>query len=74
MLDLRQRAEEIVKEVSRGRSMTLTYRGRPAIRLEPLRNSTTGAKGDAFYQLPALATRRGAPLDNREIDEILYGS
>ena len=73
MLDLRQRAETIVGEVSRGETLLLTYRGRPVVRLEPIRANTVDAN-DAFYQLATLAERKGKSLTNREIDAIVYGT
>ncbi len=71
MLDLRQRAEKIVGEVSRGETLVLTYRGRPVVRLEPIRAATVDAD-DAFYQIAKLADRKGKSLSNQEIDAIVY--
>jgi antitoxin (DNA-binding transcriptional repressor) of toxin-antitoxin stability system len=73
MLDLRQQAEKIVGDVSRGEALVLTYRGRPVIRLEPIRLETVDAS-DAFYQLAELADRKGRSLTNREMDAIVYGT
>jgi antitoxin (DNA-binding transcriptional repressor) of toxin-antitoxin stability system len=73
MLDLRQRAETIIGEVKRGQTMVLTYRGRPALRLEPIRPDTA-AQDDPFYRLADLADTRGRSLTNGEIDDIVYGS
>jgi prevent-host-death family protein len=74
MLDLRQRAEKIVEQVRRGESLVLTYRGRPAVRLEPIRPANAVTDDDPFYRLPTLADRRQGGLSNREIDEIVYGA
>jgi prevent-host-death family protein len=73
MLDLRRRAEAIVEEVQRGQTLVLTYRGRPVMRLEPVR-SLTAEEDDPFYRLADLADRKGASLSNSEIDEIVYGT
>ena len=73
MLDLRQQAEKIVGDVTRGETLVLTYRGRPVVRLEPIREKTVDA-GDAFYKLAELADRKGKSLTNREIDAIVYGT
>ena len=73
MLDLRQQAEKIVGDVKRGETLVLTYRGRPVVRLEPIREQTVDA-GDAFYKLAGLADRKGKSLTNREIDAIVYGT
>jgi antitoxin (DNA-binding transcriptional repressor) of toxin-antitoxin stability system len=73
MLDLRQQAEKIVGDVTRGETLVLTYRGRPVVRLEPIRAETVDAD-DAFYKLAELADRKGKSLTNREIDAIVYGT
>ena len=73
MLDLRRRAEAIVRAVQRGQRMVLTYRGRPVLRLEPVEPEPT-SEDDAFYSLADLADRRGNALTNEQIDKILYGS
>ena len=73
VLSFRLRASEILDEVRRGRRMVLTYRGRPAIRLEPISDSAT-LEGDPFYRLADLAETGARGLSNEEIDEILYGS
>ncbi len=64
--------KEIVEQVRAGRAVVLTYRGRPALRLEPIRPATVEAN-DPFYRLGELAKRRGASLTNRQIDDIVYG-
>jgi len=72
MLDLRIHAKEILERVRAGRPIVLTYRGRPALRLEPLRPSTIDAE-DPFYRLTQLSKRRGPNLSNSEIDKVVYG-
>ena len=72
MLDLRERAEEIVKAVQRGRRLILTYRGRPVMRLEPI-GATQSRGDDAFYRLAEIGVAKGKTLSNREIDDIVYG-
>jgi prevent-host-death family protein len=76
MLEFRQRAAAIVERVRRGQSVVLTYRGRPAVRLEPVRDEQV-PQDDAFYRLSELAEAAAggssAPIDNREIDRIVYG-
>lgn len=73
MLDLRQQAEKIVGDVTRGETLVLTYRGRPVVRLEPIRAEGVDAD-DAFYKLAELADRKGKSITNREIDAIVYGT
>src|SRR5207248_1911926 len=57
MLDLRRRAEAIVRAVQGGQRMVLTYRGRPVMRLEPVEPAPAPSDDD-FYKLPELADRR----------------
>jgi prevent-host-death family protein len=72
MLDLRQRAEEIIAQVQKGQRLILTRRGKPVARLEPfVPPSVTG--DDPFYAIDELAVEGGEPLSNRQIDEIVYG-
>jgi len=73
MLELREDAERIVDAVRRGQRMVLTYRGRPAMRLEPISSQST-RDDDAFYQLADLADHRGDSLSNEEIDRVVYGT
>jgi antitoxin (DNA-binding transcriptional repressor) of toxin-antitoxin stability system len=72
MLDLRAHAKKIVGQVLAGQSIVLTYRGRPALRLEPILPQTVEAD-DPFYRLTDLSKRRGPSLTNQEIDDIVYG-
>ena len=71
MLEFRKDAEKIIRNVQRGQSVMLLYRGKPAIRLEPVHEEIQEA--DAFYSLTKLATD-GESLTDREIDRTLYGS
>ena len=72
MLEFRQHAQQIVRRVRQGQSVILTYRGRPAARLEPL--TDVGAQADdRFYRLADLADGAGESLSNREVDEAVYG-
>jgi prevent-host-death family protein len=71
MVDLRTRAEEIVRSVRRGERLILTYRGKPAVRLEPF-DAPEAAANDPFYRLAEKAERRGRSLNNNEIDAIVY--
>jgi prevent-host-death family protein len=71
MVDLRQRAEEIVDQVRRGQSLVLTYRGKAVVRLEPIRVDKAPAD-DLFYRITELAEEHGNSLTNEEIDAIVY--
>lgn len=73
MVDLRQNAERIIEQVRRGEAMVLTYRGQPAIRLEPLAEAEVRAD-DPFYALNQLADSHGKALTNRQMDKLIYGT
>jgi len=69
MLEFRKDAEKIIRQVERGQSMVLTYRGRPAIRLEPVQEEYD--EDDPFFKLIGVA-EDGGGLTNEEIDAIVY--
>jgi prevent-host-death family protein len=74
MLEFRKRAGAILERVRQGQSVVLTYRGEPAVRLEPIRSERPNAS-DAFYRLSELGA--GGTLEespnNDEIDRLVYG-
>ncbi len=72
MLEMRKDPVKIIEQVRAGRRLLLTYRGRPAIRLEPLTEGVARGE-DAFLHLADHAVKVGA-LTNDQIDEVLYGS
>lgn len=82
MLELRQHAEAVVADLRRGVTLTLTYRGQPLARLEPIRPAAEeiGADDPLFTlgdlagvaEDPALAAGNAA-LSNADIDRVLYG-
>jgi prevent-host-death family protein len=74
MLDLRQRAAEIIQEVARGRAMVLTYRGKPTVRLEPIRPPKKRRRVDPFYTLGEIAADGGESMTNEEMDKAIYGA
>jgi prevent-host-death family protein len=71
MLDFRRDAERIIAQVQKGERLILTRRGKPVARLEPIGDEGFDAD-DPFYTLCQLAEPAGS-LNNRQIDEILYG-
>lgn len=72
MLELRRDADAVLKRVQSGERLLLTYRGRPAARLEPVRMATPGAD-DPFYRLTEAASATGGNLSNATIDRVVYG-
>ena len=73
MLKFRNDAEAILKQVGRGQSFVLTYRGKPVAKLEPLAEQEISAD-DPVYRLSELATSKGESLSNQEMDRLIYGT
>ncbi len=71
ILQFRRQAEAIIRKVRQGKRLILTYRGKPVLRLEPIREQPVGP-GDSFYALGELAVADGETLSNEEIDQIVY--
>ena len=61
-------AEAVIRQ---GQRMILTYRGKPVLRLEPIREQAA-APDDPFYLLGRLASRDADALTNEEIDKVIY--
>jgi antitoxin (DNA-binding transcriptional repressor) of toxin-antitoxin stability system len=72
MLDFRKRADSVLRQIGKGQSFVLTYRGKPVARLEPFRREAIDAE-DPIYRLAELASDAAGPLTNAQIDQILYG-
>jgi antitoxin (DNA-binding transcriptional repressor) of toxin-antitoxin stability system len=73
VLEFRRNAAAVIRKLRQGKRLIMTYRGKPVMRLEPIRASAPDAD-DRFYQIAQLATRRGQSLTNKEIDQIVYDS
>lgn len=71
MLEMRKDPVKIIEQVRAGRPLLLTYRGKPAIRLEPVVENVA-VEEDAFLHLADHAVKVGS-LTNVQIDEVLYG-
>ena len=72
MLEFRRDAEAVIRKVQQGQRLFLTYRGKPVMRLEPVRDQEL-TSDDPFYSLALLAASGGESLSNDEIDETVYG-
>jgi prevent-host-death family protein len=73
MLKFRREADAVLKQVGKGQSFVLTYRGKPVARLEPIAAPKV-TEDDPIYRLHQLASPTAQPLTNAEIDRIVYGS
>jgi prevent-host-death family protein len=63
--------ERVLRAVKTGRSLTLTYRGKPLARIVPLKDEQALAEDDPIFRLDELAEPIG-PLTNVEIDALVY--
>jgi prevent-host-death family protein len=73
ILEFRRHAGSVIRKVRQGKRLLLTYRGKPVMRLEPIRESKI-SPDDPFYAITQLATAKGQSLTNEEIDQIVYES
>ncbi len=80
MLEFRRDAEGVIRKVQEGKGMVLTYRGKPVLKLEPIRpNGTTeNSTKKSLLSLCELGERLVPPgpqvaLTNDEIDRLVYG-
>ena len=75
MLEFRKDAEGILRRVAKGERFLLSYRGRPAARLEPVGPGRAGADAnDPFLTIGkrAVASPKGKTR-HADIDRIIYG-
>ena len=71
MLDLRKNARKIIRLSQQGQRMTVTYRGKPVMKIEPVKPEiNTG--DDPFYNLSNIADTRAGSLSNEAMDKIIY--
>lgn len=74
MLELRRDAEAILRRVGSGESLILTYRGQPALRLEPLETDAVRDGGpDPFFRLAGMIDDTEDHPGNAGIDTLIYG-
>jgi prevent-host-death family protein len=71
ILQFRRQAEAIIRQVQHGKRLIVTYRGKPVMRLEPIRGQHVSPE-DPFYSLDQLAVADAEALTNEEIDQIVY--
>ncbi len=72
VLEFRKNAEKIIRWSKQGKRMIMTYRGRPVIRLEPIKDDVVD-NDDPFLQLDGIAAGKKENLSNQEMDKIIYG-
>lgn len=82
MLEFRRDAASVIRTVQTGESLLLTYRGKPAVRLEPVEDAPSEAapsgETNLLLSLCELGEKWAEPgpttsLSNEDIDRIVYG-
>ena len=71
--ELRSRTGPLIRTLERGRSVALTHRGRKLARILPLKLSNCIEADDPLYRFHHLANKGAKPLNDREIDRLVYG-
>ena len=71
ILQFRRDAEAVIRKVRQGKSLILTHRGKPVMRLEPIQDRVVN-QDDPLYTISKLAVHDERSLTNEEIDEIVY--
>jgi antitoxin (DNA-binding transcriptional repressor) of toxin-antitoxin stability system len=71
MLEFRKNAGKIVRWSQQGQRMTVTYRGKPVMKIEPI-VSEKSSVADPFYNLGFHADGSGGSLSNEAMDKLIY--
>jgi antitoxin (DNA-binding transcriptional repressor) of toxin-antitoxin stability system len=71
MLEFRKNAGKIIRWSQQGQRMTVTYRGKPVMKIEPIDSENTPLD-DPFYNLGLIAGNAGGSLSNDEMDKLIY--
>jgi prevent-host-death family protein len=70
--EMRFQFGRILQAARAGRSLTLTYRGRPLARIVPIKPHAEISADDPVFRLHEIAEPLG-PLTNAEMDAAIYG-
>lgn len=71
MLEFRKNAGKIIRWLQQGQRMTLTYHGKPVMKIEPILSEKVSS-GDPFYNLCHVAVNAAGSLSNEEMDKRIY--
>jgi len=74
ILEFRKDAARILRRIAAGERLILSHRGKPAARLEPMREAGSSSDDDPFLTIGRRATPSPkGPTRHEDIDRILYG-
>jgi antitoxin (DNA-binding transcriptional repressor) of toxin-antitoxin stability system len=71
MLEFRKNAAKIIRWSQQGHRMTVTYRGKPVMKIEPILPERAPVN-DPFYNLSLLADASAGSLSNEDMDKLIY--
>ncbi|MGB7567354.1 MAG: type II toxin-antitoxin system Phd/YefM family antitoxin [Chitinivibrionales bacterium] len=71
MLEFRKNAGKIIRWSQKGQRMTITYRGKPVMKIEPILPKKTSID-DPFYSLGLVADNSAGSLSNEDMDKLIY--
>jgi antitoxin (DNA-binding transcriptional repressor) of toxin-antitoxin stability system len=71
MLEFRKNAGKIIRWSQQGQRMTVTYRGKPVMKIEPILPEK-GLKHDPFYDLGLVPDNSAGSLSNEAMDKLIY--
>ena len=71
MLEFRRNAGKIIRCSQKGQRMTITYRGKPVMKIEPIMSKKTSID-DPFYSLGLVADNSAGSLSNEDMDKVVY--
>jgi antitoxin (DNA-binding transcriptional repressor) of toxin-antitoxin stability system len=70
---LRSQTRTLVRTLVGGKSVSLTYRGHKVANIWPLKSENGVRDDDPLYRFHHWADRFAKPLNDREIDLLIYG-
>lgn len=71
--ELRSMTPSLVRTLENGKAVGLTYRGRKLANIFPVRPIGGVNANDPLYRFHRHATSKATPVNDREIDRIIYG-
>lgn len=69
MVDLRQKSEQIVRQLKKGQSLNLSYRGKKIALILPIKTEPVSSDDPIFH----LSDSSMTPMSNEDIDKAIYG-
>ena len=73
MLEFRKNAGKIIRWSQQGQRMTVTYRGKPVMKIEPIMAGKASINAP-FYDLGLVSDNAAGSLSNEDMDKLIYES